>query len=105
MMKDQFIRDRITQLRIIRGYTEYGLSFRLGHSKSYINNITSGKSLPQMREFLALCEALEVTPCEFFDEQLQRPAQLALKREASTLDDRELQLLINMAEKLNSYKK
>ena len=53
-MDTQFIRDRISQLRIQKGVSEYQMSYDLGHSRSYIYNISSGKALPPM-----LREALE----------------------------------------------
>ena len=48
---DEFVRNRITQLRINKGISEYQLSYDLGHSRGYINNISSGKSMPSMNEF------------------------------------------------------
>ena len=48
---DEFLRERITELRIKKGVSESQMSYDLGHSRSYINNITSGKSLPSMIEF------------------------------------------------------
>ena len=50
-MNEQFVRERITQLRLRKGVSEYQMSYALGHSRGYINNITSGKSLPSMNEF------------------------------------------------------
>jgi len=35
-MDTKFIRDRITQLRIQKGVSEYKMSYDLGHSRSYI---------------------------------------------------------------------
>ena len=51
-MDTQFVRDRITQLRLKKGVSEYQMSYDLGHSRSYVYNISSGKSLPPMAEFL-----------------------------------------------------
>jgi len=65
-MDERFIRDRITQLRMERNISEYHMSLELGHSKGYIQSISSGRSLPSMSEFLAICEYLKVTPAEFF---------------------------------------
>ncbi|WP_330398458.1 helix-turn-helix transcriptional regulator [Anaerocolumna aminovalerica] len=45
---EKFVRDRITQLRLRKGISEYQLSYDLGHSRGYIYNITSGKSLPPL---------------------------------------------------------
>lgn len=73
-MDTQFIRDRITQLRLNKGVSEYQMSYDLGHSRSYIYNISSGKSLPPMAELLQICEYFEITPCQFFDESSKHPA-------------------------------
>ena len=70
---DQFVRNRITQLRIKKGISEYQMSYDLGHSRGYINNISSGKSLPSLTEFFSICDYFEITPVEFFDQQQQNP--------------------------------
>lgn len=64
---EQFIRDRITSLRLQKNLSEYQLSLELGHSRGYINNISSGKTLPSMSEFLNICDYFHITPKEFFD--------------------------------------
>ena len=66
-MNETFIRERITELRIQKNISEYKMSLDLGHSKSYIQSISSGKALPSMSEFLYICDYLEVTPSEFFN--------------------------------------
>ena len=66
-MDIEFIRERITQLRLQKGVSEYKMSYDLGHSRGYINNISSGKTLPSMTEFLAICEYFGITPIEFFN--------------------------------------
>lgn len=75
-MDAQFVRDRITQLRLEKGVSEYKMSYDLGHSRTYINNITSGKCLPMMAEFFEICEYLEVSPTDFFNESIQQPILL-----------------------------
>ena len=64
-MDAQFIRDRITGLRLNKGVSEYTLSYELGHSKNYIQNITSGRALPSMKEFLYICDYFGITPASF----------------------------------------
>lgn len=75
-MDENYIRERITQLRIKKGVSEYRMSLDMGHGRSYIQNIVNGRSLPSMKEFLYLCEYLEVTPRDFFDEGVSNPALL-----------------------------
>lgn len=81
-MDIQFVRDRITQLRLQKGISEYKMSYDLGHSRGYINNISSGKTLPSMTEFFAICDYFGITPIEFFDTNQKNPK---LSREASML--------------------
>lgn len=72
-MDEAFIRERITQLRLKKGVSEYQMSYDLGHSRGYVYNISSGKALPPMKEFLAICEYFDITPHQFFDESTQNP--------------------------------
>lgn len=46
----QFVRNRITSLRLEKGISEYQLSYELGKCKTYIQAISSGKSLPSFDE-------------------------------------------------------
>ena len=68
-MDEQYIRERITKLREEKGVSERKMSLDLGHSTSYIRSITSGRSLPSLSEFLYICEYLEISPMEFFNEE------------------------------------
>ena len=72
-MYEAFVRERITQLRLQKGVSEYKMSYDLGHSRGYINNITSGKALPSMAEFFAICEYFDITPIAFFNEKNSNP--------------------------------
>jgi transcriptional regulator with XRE-family HTH domain len=100
-MDDAFIRSRISQLRIKKGVSEYRMSTDLGHSKSYIQSISSGKSLPSFSEFLYICEYLGVTPVEFFDAGVDDPQAICkLKDLAKQLSPEDLAALLNVAERL-----
>ena len=72
-MDERFVQDRITQLRIRKGVSEYKMSYDLGHSRGYVHNISSGKATPPMKEFFAICDYFELTPQQFFDEGTQNP--------------------------------
>lgn len=73
-MNIEFVRERITQLRLQKGVSEYQMSYDLGHSRGYVNNISSGKSLPSMSEFFAICDYFKITPIEFFSTNINNPA-------------------------------
>ena len=72
-MDIEFVRERITQLRLQKGVSEYKMSYDLGHSRGYINNISSGKTLPSMTEFFAICDYFGISPVEFFDVKSSNP--------------------------------
>ena len=92
---EQFVRDRITKLRLQKDISEYQLSYDLGHSRGYINNISSGKSLPSLSEFFAICDYFEITPQQFFDDGTQNPEliQKALEGMKQLSEDDMLMLL------------
>lgn len=101
MEYDKFIRDRITSLRIKKNVSEYRMSLDLGHSDSYIRNITSGKALPSMGEFLYICEYFKITPQEFFDVSNDNPALVnKLTELAKGLKDEDISVLISMANRM-----
>lgn len=70
-MNEKFVSDRITELRINANISEYQLSLELGHSKSYIQSISSGRTCPSMPAFFDICNYFDITPQEFFDEELK----------------------------------
>lgn len=94
-MDERFIRERITQLRLRKGVSEYQMSYDLGHSRGYIYNISSGKALPPMKEFLTICDYFELTPQQFFDDSVQNPEliQKAISGLKQLSDDDLLMLL------------
>lgn len=53
-MDEEFIRNRITELRLKKGASEYQMSLALGQNRSYIQGISSGRSLPSMAQFLKI---------------------------------------------------
>lgn len=104
-MDTNFIRDRITQLRIKKGVSEYQMSYDLGHSRSYMYNISSGKSLPPMAEFLEICNYFEISPSQFFNDSSENPAlQQTAIEELRKLDDDDLMLVISNLRRLNKDK-
>lgn len=100
-MDEKFIRERITQLRLRKGVSEYQMSYDLGHSRGYVYNISSGKALPPMKEFLAICEYFDLTPQEFFDEGTKNP-ELVQKAIAGIreLDDNDLLVILGIINRL-----
>ena len=100
-MDAEFVRERITQLRVRKDVSEYKMSYDLGHSRGYINNISSGKTLPSMTEFFAICDYFNITPCEFFDDKLKYPELIQKAVDGlKTLDDSDLLMILNHINRL-----
>ena len=101
-MNTDFIRERITELRMKKGISEYKMSLDMGHSKSYIQSISSGKSVPSLPEFLYMCDYLCVTPKEFFDTDTEEPIQVhALIEQVQHMPSDDLDILLTIARRLN----
>ncbi len=73
MIDEKFISNRIATLRTVKNISARDMSLSLGQSKNYINDIENNKSLPSMRMFLYICEFLEISPMNFFDEENASP--------------------------------
>ena len=103
-MTEKDIRNRITELRIKKDVSEYKMSLDLGHSKGYIQGISSGRTMPSMTEFLAICEYLEVTPQDFFNEENKNPALVSkITDKLQRLDDGDLKLVLDMVEMFKKW--
>ena len=100
-MDAEFVRNRITQLRLQKDVSEYKMSYDLGHSRGYINNISSGKTLPSMTEFFAICDYFGISPVEFFNTQTNNPKLSRSVLEAlEQLDEDDLELTLTNIKRL-----
>ena len=61
-----FVRTRITELRIAKGISEHRMSLDLDKCGSYIRSITSGRALPSLGELFNICAYFGITPADFF---------------------------------------
>lgn len=100
-MQEDFVRERITQLRIKKGISEYQMSYDLGHSRGYVYNISSGKALPPLKEFFAICDYFEITPQQFFDEKTSNPELIQKAIDGmNQLDERDMLMLLGIINRL-----
>lgn len=100
-MFETYIRNRITELRLLKGVSEYQMSLDLGHSKNYIRSITSGRTLPSLSELPYICEYLGVTVKDFFDESTNYPILLQdIIRRAKDMEVADLEAIINIMERI-----
>ena len=68
---DEFIRIRITKLRIAKNISEHKMSLDLDKSGSYIRGITSGAALPSLRELFNIISYFDMTPYRELCEKLR----------------------------------
>ena len=102
-MYAKLVRERITQLRLQKGVSEYKMSYELGHCKGYINNISSGKALPSLSEFFAICDYFGITPLEFFDTDIKNPAQSSIiKQKLEKLAPEDFSLIAELIDRLGT---
>ena len=103
IMDADFVRERITQLRVRKDVSEYKMSYDLGHSRGYINNISSGKTLPSMTELFAICDYFEITPQQFFDMSTQNPEIIQKALEGmKRLDESDMLMLLELINRLSA---
>ena len=102
-MDKKYVADRITELRIKKNVSEYQMSLDLGKNKSYIQNISSGRSLPSMSQFYEICQYFDITPHQFFDEDLHN---LPLYQKAcyllKQLDEDDMMTIIPLLKRLSN---
>lgn len=106
-MNLEYIGERITELRLKKGVSEYKMSYDLGHNKNYIRAITSGRSLPSMEGLFAIVDYLQVTPAEFFDKEYPQMIRKAVDY-MEQLNDDDMLMLLNFIQLYcvkNSHKK
>ena len=102
MMDTSYIKTRISELRVKKGVSEYKMSLDLGHSKGYIQGISSGKSFPSVPELFFICDYLGVTLQEFFTPDINDPQLVQeLYQLSKMLEPEDLQVLIDTAKRLN----
>ncbi|MBE6712723.1 MAG: helix-turn-helix transcriptional regulator [Ruminococcaceae bacterium] len=75
MYEKRFV-NRLTELRMQKGVSARDMSLSIGQSESYINKIENGVSLPSMSTFFYICEYLNITPAQFFEDEIECPEML-----------------------------
>lgn len=99
---ENLIRERIVELRQIKGVSARDMSLTIGQNESYINSIESGKILPSLKGLIYICEYFEITLKDFFDTDNKNPTVLNnIINDLKNLDTRQLEIL---SEFISSFK-
>ena len=87
-----FVRSRITELRVEKDVSEHKMSLDLDKSGSYIRGITSGASMPSVKELFNISEYFDMSPVEFFAPLSEESAPYSIICERlRSLDDADLE--------------
>lgn len=97
---EQYLREKITSLRLEKNISEYHLSTELGRCKTYIQAITSGKSLPSFDAFFDLCEYFNLTPAEFFSPDDETEQQRRIRKKLTLLPPEDRTLLEQLLDRM-----
>ncbi len=101
MIDENYVGDRIAMLRMAKNVSAREMSLALGQSQNYINTIENHKSDPSMQLFLYICEYLDISPKDFFDEDNKSPKTLDKTVEAVKRLNRDQQkLIIDLAKEM-----
>ena len=105
MMYEDFLSDRLAELRMQRGISARDMSLTLGQANNYINTIENKKSLPSMQSFFYICEFFGITPQEFFDTGNSNPKLLKeFIQKEKKLDNESFSHLLGIMKALNKSK-
>lgn len=96
----QFLRKRITDLRIEKGVSEHAMSLALGRNGSYIRQITkSNGAVPSLESLIEICEYFKISLSEFFDTENQTPTEInAILKELSKYSSESLKGLLKIVQ-------
>lgn len=91
-MYENLFYERLTKLRTDKGVSARDMSLTIGQSSGYINGLENRNGFPSMQVFFYICEYLGVTPSEFFDNSINRPADYKeIIDDLNALDEKQLQ--------------
>ena len=80
---------RVSKLRVDKGVSARDMSLGIGKCANFINKVERGKCRPSMETFFDICEYLDISEQEFFDEENHHPQLIrGLLADCKELDDK-----------------
>ena len=93
-MYEDFFAERLAALRIQKNVSAREMSLAIGQNPSYINRIENKQTFPSMQGFFYICEYLEITPQEFFNDELLNPVKYnTLLSDLEELDSEQMDIV------------
>ena len=69
MYFEEYIAERITQLRYMKGVSANDMSISIGQNRNYITRIENRRHLPSITGLFYICEYFQISFEEFFSEK------------------------------------
>lgn len=97
-MYENFFANRLASLREQKNVSAREMSLALGQNSSYINRIENGQAFPSMNSFFYICEYLEITPGDFFDNETEYTFLInEILHELKSLNETQLNTILAVA--------
>ena len=94
-MYEDFFVERLSSLRNQKNVSAREMSLSLGQNGNYINRIENKQAFPSMQAFFYICEYLQISPCDFFDETNPTPLKInQIVEELKKLDNVQLDTVL-----------
>lgn len=91
----EFVSTRITELRLRKNVSEYQMSLDIGQNRTYIQNVSSRRSMPSLHALFKICNYFCITPVKFFDKTLDFPEiYTEAKKELCQLTPKDIEILL-----------
>lgn len=104
-MEREFVQKRYATIRNAHQISARKLSFALGQSSEYINQIENGKMMPSIDGLFNFCDFFNITLSEFFDSSMNYPIEFkGIIRELNKLDSLELKQVSDLLRLITSNK-
>lgn len=114
-MDNDFIKNRIAELRMTRDVSERQMSRELGRDSSFLSRVTRNKYYPSLPTIIDICEYFDISLSEFFrddddfdiaaEQLMHRINEITTKKDREVLckifnilDDRDIKALIRILE-------
>lgn len=85
---------RMRKERINKGITQKGLGNKVGIAQPMINNIESGKSVVSLKQYIRICNALDI-PC-FEDDAKSRDKEILQMKMEIDRNRRDIEILLSL---------
>ena len=99
---ETFISGRISKLRSQKKVSARDMSLSIGQGAGYISNIENKNNMPSMQGLYFICEYFQITPNDFFGEEIENPMLLnEIIKKIKPLNDKTLEAMRVFLEELS----